>query len=344
MNLTEAIVPPARSRDAAPPPRDTTEVGIFDLSLVSATPRGWAVALVLAALAWLGTVSFIGQYRPTQITDVLSAMAPLDVIAVGCTLLAGVVGLACVVARQRALAVLAAGVTGFLAGHWVFAAIPVHQVASMRIPFRSLADGAAFSLQRVAYLVGVGGSAWAAVVVAGRLLGCGTAFPFALGRWDVVTREFTRRGKPQSYVALLAGFAFFAAVLLATCQAAVGFGPMRGGAFVALLPAILLAAVVNATVEEILFRGILQPAFVGAAGVARGLWTVGLLFGLMHWGMSVGVIAALPTSLAIGVGSVIWGKSVLETRGLSWVIVCHTLCDIAIMSAFFLTRGSGWPS
>lgn len=337
MNPTDNPVPPER-------PRDTTEVGIFDLGLASTTPRGWGIAMVLAAITWLGTVSFIGQYRNTQITKAISEVAPLGTIVLVCTIVAAAIGVACAVVRQRALAVLAAGVTGFLVGHWLFAAIPVHQVASFRIPFRSLENGAAFSLHRVVYLVSVGSSALVAAVVVGRLLNCVPTFHFGLGRWNVTTREFTQRSKPQSYVTLLFGFAVFAVVLFAMCQAAVGFGPLRGGTFLTLFPAILLAAIVNSTVEELLFRGVLQPAFVGAAGIARGLWIQGLLFGLMHWGMSVGVIAALPTSLAIGVGSVIWGKSVLETRGLAWVIVCHVLVDIAIMSAFFLTRGDTLPS
>lgn len=326
---------PVRSEN----PRDTTDVGIFDLGLVSTTPRSWAVAIALAAITWLGTVSFIGQYRQIQITEAISEVAPLGRVVVVCTIVAGAIGVACAVVQQRALAVLAAGVTGFLVGHWLFAAIPIHQIASMRVPFRSLGDGAAFSLHRVGYLLSVGSSALAAIVVAGRLLGSLPTFHFGIGRWNVTTHEFTQRSKPQSYVALLFGFVVFAVVLFAMCQAVAGFGPIRGGTLATLFPAILLAAIVNATVEELLFRGVLQPAFIGAAGIARGLWIQGLLFGLMHWGMSVGVIAALPTSLAIGVGSVIWGKSVLETRGLSWVIVCHALCDIAIMSAFFLTRG-----
>jgi membrane protease YdiL (CAAX protease family) len=62
----------------------------------------------------------------------------------------------------------------------------------------------------------------------------------------------------------------------------------------------------------------------------------GLLFGIVHWGLSVGVLAALPTSLLIGLGSVIWGKAAYETRGLSWPIAAHFMIDGAIMSAYFV--------
>lgn len=98
----------------------------------------------------------------------------------------------------------------------------------------------------------------------------------------------------------------------------------------------MLAAFVNSFIEELVYRGVLQPTFVLAAGIARGLWIQGFMFGMLHWGLSVGVVAALPTSILIGVGSVFWGKSVLETRGLSWVIVAHAMTDIAIMCAYFV--------
>jgi hypothetical protein len=62
------------------------------------------------------------------------------------------------------------------------------------------------------------------------------------------------------------------------------------------------------------------------------------MFGLLHWGMSIGVVAALPTSLLIGIGSVFWGKAVLDTRGLSWVVFAHALVDVAIMCAYVPPR------
>jgi hypothetical protein len=34
-------------------------------------------------------------------------------------------------------------------------------------------------------------------------------------------------------------------------------------------------------------------------------------------------------------GSVYFGKSVLETRGLAWTIAAHMLFDIAILTAFY---------
>ena len=58
----------------------------------------------------------------------------------------------------------------------------------------------------------------------------------------------------------------------------------------------------------------------------------------MHWGLSVGILAALPVSLLIGLGSVVWGKAALETRGLGWVVMAHFLVDVCVMAAFFVPR------
>jgi hypothetical protein len=56
----------------------------------------------------------------------------------------------------------------------------------------------------------------------------------------------------------------------------------------------------------------------------------------MHWGISVGVLAAFPVSMLIGLGSVAWGKAALDTEGLGYVIIAHTMIDICVMSAFFV--------
>jgi membrane protease YdiL (CAAX protease family) len=90
------------------------------------------------------------------------------------------------------------------------------------------------------------------------------------------------------------------------------------------------------TTEEIVYRGFLQPAFVRLGGVGPGLWTTGIIFGLLHWGLSVGILAALPSSLLIGIGSVAWGKAAHETNGLGLSIVSHFMIDVAVMAAYFV--------
>ena len=95
-----------------------------------------------------------------------------------------------------------------------------------------------------------------------------------------------------------------------------------------------LMAVVNAAVEEAVFRGFIQHAVIRCAGVGRGLWLQGLFFGVHHFGMSVSVLGTLPGALAIGLGSVVIGKSVLETRGLGWAIAVHAVFDFGIFVAY----------
>jgi membrane protease YdiL (CAAX protease family) len=108
-------------------------------------------------------------------------------------------------------------------------------------------------------------------------------------------------------------FSMLAAWRVAFCER--GWPPLAGSLW-PLLPGVLVAAVANAAAEEYVFRGVVQPAFIRAGGVAAGRWMQGLMFGLMHWGMSVGVLAALPVSLLIGFGSVVWGKAALDTLGM----------------------------
>lgn len=105
-----------------------------------------------------------------------------------------------------------------------------------------------------------------------------------------------------------------------------------------LVPAILVAAIANATAEELVFRGMLQSALIAYGGVGAGLWIQGLVFGLVHWGTSVGLVASLPVALATGFVSVYWGRAAYETRGLALPIVAHCMADTVLFSAYFVPR------
>jgi membrane protease YdiL (CAAX protease family) len=164
-----------------------------------------------------------------------------------------------------------------------------------------------------------------------------TRLPFRWGDWSVAARDMSRKQTPQPYSrSLVGGYLLVVVIVFVLVQAGTGFRPLRSGALITLWPAICLSAIANAVAEEAVFRGVLQPMFLRVGGVAAGLWAQGALFGLVHWGASVGVLAALPTSLAIGLGSVMWGKATLETGGLGWVIVAHAMMDVAVMSAYFV--------
>lgn len=315
------------------------DAGMFDLARLEPPPKDWALAVAPAAAAWLGSVAFLGQFRPNEIADALASVAPLDVLHGLCVAACVVGGAAAIVARRRPLAVLWAAVFGYLLGHPLFAVLPVHESIDFGIPFASGADGWAFVQHRLVYGACVTVCAGGALLLAARALGSRPRLHLGLGSWRAIGRDFTHASEPASYRSAIGGFALFAAVLWVVGQMGVELEPLRSGVLWGLLPAILLAALTNALVEEVVYRGLLQPAFVHAAGIARGLWIQGMMFGMLHWGLSVGVVAALPTSLMIGVGSVFWGKAVLETRGLSWVVVAHAMVDVAIMSAYFVPRG-----
>jgi membrane protease YdiL (CAAX protease family) len=329
--------PTTTDRNPAPVPPGA---GMFDLSRSHPVPPGWAWAIVPAAVAWIGGVAFLGRYRPNQIAEALAGIAPLHTLFWAC-IAVGVVGcLAAALRRRRGHAVLWAGVVGYLAGHVLFAVLPVHHLIDFRIPFTSTADAVAFVKHRLVYGLCVAVSTGAALALAAALLGSWPKFHLGLGSWSALGRDFTHRSRPETYRKAMLGFAVFALVLWVVGQMGVELKPIRTGVLWSLIPAILLAALANALAEELTYRGLLQPAFVHAAGVARGLWIQGIMFGLLHWGMSVGVVAALPTSLLIGVGAVFWGKAVIDTRGLSWVIIAHAMVDVAIMSAYFVPSPS----
>jgi membrane protease YdiL (CAAX protease family) len=342
MSSAQTIDQPAQSTSvstsAAAGAPDAPAAGMFDLDRIQPPPEGWALAVLPAAVAWLGGVAFLGQFRPNQIADAIAGIAPLGLLFWACMGLAAA-GLVCM-ARwgRRGHAVLWAGVLGYLAGHALFAALPVHHLIDFSIPFTSTADGVAFVKHRLVYGACVAISTGAAVVLAAWLLGSRPKFHLGVGSWSAMGRDFTHRSKAETYYKAMLGFAVFAAILWVVGQMGVEFKPVRSGLLWGLIPVILLASMANALIEEVIYRGMLQPAFVHAAGIARGLWIQGLMFGMLHWGMSVGVVAALPTSLLIGIGSVFWGKAVLDTRGLSWVIVAHAMIDLAIMCAYFVPR------
>lgn len=320
--------------------KQAPDAGMFDLTRLQPVPAGWWWAIPPAVVAWIGGVAFLGQYRANQIAEVLASVASLQTLYWSCVVL-GIAGVALMTAlSRRGHGVLWAGVVGYLLGHVLFAWLPVHHAIDFRIPFTSTADAVAFVKHRLVYGVCVALSAGTALALSAGMLGAWPRFHLGVGSWSAVGRDFTHRSKPETYRKAMLGFALFAAVLWVIGQMGVELAPLRSGLLWALIPAILLAAITNALVEEVIYRGFMQPAFVQAAGIARGLWIQGVMFGMLHWGMSVGVVAALPTSLLIGIGSVYWGKAVLETRGLSWVIVAHAMVDVAIMCAYFVPQGS----
>ncbi|MFT3894996.1 MAG: CPBP family intramembrane metalloprotease [Anaerolineales bacterium] len=104
------------------------------------------------------------------------------------------------------------------------------------------------------------------------------------------------------------------------------------------LPAVLLAAVLNAFNEEMTYKASFLSVLENAVGKDQALWLMAAYFGIGHYyGVPYGVIGVLMA------GFLGWflGKSMLETRGLWWAWFIHFWQDVLIFS--FLAIGSIKP-
>jgi membrane protease YdiL (CAAX protease family) len=238
---------------------------------------------------------------------------------------------------QRALGAASLVVLAYLVGYLLFGYL-VRWLPDWRIPFDGTKDAVGFAVFRL----GIALALLIVMIPAGALAFLRARSPVHLalgwGDWSVEARDVMSKAALSSWARkMVSSFAFFLIFFL-VMQANVGFRPLISGVIWPLIPAILIAALSNTLAEELIFRGVIQPYFIAMGGIAAGLWMQGLLFGLMHWGLSVGILSALPVSLLIGLGSVVWGKASLETRGISWAVVSHFLADICLMAAFFVPR------
>ncbi len=98
-----------------------------------------------------------------------------------------------------------------------------------------------------------------------------------------------------------------------------------------LVPAILVAAAMNAFTEEAVFRAIPAAELAEALGKSRALLVMAAFFGLAHYyGTPGGPLGVLMT------GFLAWmlAKSMLETRGIAVAFLVHWILDIVIVAAF----------
>lgn len=104
------------------------------------------------------------------------------------------------------------------------------------------------------------------------------------------------------------------------------------------IPAILLAAALNAFNEEMTYKASFLSVLEGPAGRSQALLLMAAYFGIGHYyGVPYGIIGVLMA------GFLGWllGKSMLETRGLFWAWFIHFWQDVLIFS--FLAIGSITP-
>ncbi len=104
------------------------------------------------------------------------------------------------------------------------------------------------------------------------------------------------------------------------------------------LPAILIAAMLNAFNEEITYKASFLSVLEDVVGRRQALWLMAAYFGIGHYyGVPYGVVGVLMA------GFLGWflGKSMLETRGLWWAWFIHFIQDVLIFC--FLAIGSITP-
>jgi membrane protease YdiL (CAAX protease family) len=318
-------------------PEETREHSIFTmLGVERAGAVRWIMLVLLAVLAWLGGVAFLAPYRPTEVSRMVAELAPLSTVywaSLGGSLF---IALAAASARAWALSWAAATVAGYLGGFYLSGLFYQHLPPQADIPLTGVESAWRFALSRLWFAGPIAVVLLCVWLVLAKRAGAG-APAFGFGNWLVRSRDMIASEAPETWLRkLFVGYLLFVAILFVFVQLPVGFAPITTGSLWPLLSAVLLAAAANAVAEEVVYRGFFQPAFVQYGGAAAGLWVQGLFFGIIHWGLGVGVLAALPVSLAIGVGSIVWGKAAYETRGLGWTIVAHFLIDVVIMAAYFV--------
>jgi hypothetical protein len=104
------------------------------------------------------------------------------------------------------------------------------------------------------------------------------------------------------------------------------------------LPAILLAAALNAFNEEVTYKASILSVLVGPVGATQALRMVAAYFGIAHfYGIPYGIVGV---ALAWFLGWIL-ARSMLETRGLGWAWFIHFVQDVLIFG--FLAIGAITP-
>lgn len=104
-------------------------------------------------------------------------------------------------------------------------------------------------------------------------------------------------------------------------------------------PHLLMLSSIAGVSEELLFRGVLQPWLESVGGMAIGLLTSNLLFGLVH------AVTPLYALLAGLVGVYLgWSLDIAGERNLLVPIVIHSLYDFLAFAALLRAYRAGLPA
>jgi membrane protease YdiL (CAAX protease family) len=100
------------------------------------------------------------------------------------------------------------------------------------------------------------------------------------------------------------------------------------------LPLILLAAMLNAFVEEVTYRAAPLSTLLHAVGSKHAIVLTSLWFGLGHYygGTPSGPIGLVQTGLL----ALLLGKAMLDTRGMGWSWIIHVVLDTVIYASIVM--------
>ena len=291
-----------------------------------ASPSRWTdpstlTIVGLLVVTWLGIHASWGLTDPgdTQLSAPMRTLAAIETWLLGAVVvLAGEVAMAW--HRHRGVAWVAAMLLAFLGGTWLAGVVDSQVSVAGSVSVRRFVERSVQLLPALPMLV-----VW----------WCTPGAPRALrrGSWD---RQTSTVGTGRStWRRLLAGWLVVVALPAAlVMQAQVGFVPVLTGAAWPLLAPLAALALLNGFLEELLFRGLLQASLVAALGPTIGVWLQAGFFGIHHWGAGPAAAGGIPIVVVTACLGVLWGRSVLETKGLGWAVCAHA----SLVLAFFLVQ------
>jgi membrane protease YdiL (CAAX protease family) len=106
-----------------------------------------------------------------------------------------------------------------------------------------------------------------------------------------------------------------------------------------LLPAILLFAAINGFGEELIYRAAPLSQLGPVVGNKQAIWLTAVWFGLGHYAGSD--LGGMGYAIIAGALALLFGKAMVETRGIVLPMFMHMLIDIVIFTFIALAAQRG---
>jgi membrane protease YdiL (CAAX protease family) len=145
--------------------------------------------------------------------------------------------------------------------------------------------------------------------------------------------QWLRTKKPITWTV----FGPFVAIVLTTLIGIVVFmlNPLQAAGFgkaIPLLPAVLLFALMNAFGEELAYRAVPLSQLWRVVGGSQAIWMIAVWFGLGHY--YGGIPSGLAGAVFLTLIAVLFGKAMLETKGIATPVFIHLWGDFLIYMVF----------